>query len=178
MGGADLAEELGAAVEVLRVGHVPLGVAALAAGEDAVGAEVDEPRPHLRAPRRQAVGEERVHLERGDGVARLGALLDDADGVHHRLRPEVSKDLDHSVEATDVDVEERPARRGREPAVGPGLAPEGDPGLVRAVQRGAKLMPEHPVPAQDQDAQRCSSIAAAIVSSMRPTSRSRSKCRS
>ena len=38
----DLAQELGAAVEVDRVGLVGLPVAALAAAEDAVGGEVDQ----------------------------------------------------------------------------------------------------------------------------------------
>ena len=80
-----LAHELAAAVEVHRVGDVGLAVEPAPAGEDAVGADVHEPRTHRVALQRQLVRQQGVDLHGRDQVGDLRRLLHHADGVDHHV---------------------------------------------------------------------------------------------
>ena len=65
-GGVHLAEQLGPAVEILASGEVGLRVVSLAAGEHAVGADVDEPGADPAAGEGEPVRQQRVDLQARD----------------------------------------------------------------------------------------------------------------
>src|SRR5205823_3548425 len=80
-----LAEELGAAIEILGVGTVVFRVPALAPGEDAVRADVDQPGAGSLAQVSEPVWEERVHAQTNDRVLCGRQLLDDSDTVDYHV---------------------------------------------------------------------------------------------
>ena len=148
----DLAEQLGPSVEVDRVGLVVLAVASGAAGEDAVGAEMDQARAGWPAERREAVGEQRVHRDARDRIGRLGALFHDPDRVHHDGRTGRREGALDRVECGSVDPEEwtrRPEDRGQWGLTRAERRPHVE---VLARQDLAELVSEHSGAAEDEDA--------------------------
>ena len=109
-----------------------------------------------------------------EGTGQLGliALLDDADSVDDRLRPEGVEDRKDALRLAHVHAADHLAL---ERVCGAGRAAHGRPDLVARAQLPAQLPAEHPVAAEDQDAHAASRTASPISSSVRVTSRSRSK---
>ena len=101
-------------------------VAALSAGEDAVGGDVDQPHALRRTGGRQLVREERVDTNRLRRVRGFGALLDQTDAVHGHGR---------------VAVRERPLDARRDPRLSPRSACGRGRELRRTGRRGSRRAP-------------------------------------
>src|SRR5439155_16262632 len=150
-GSGDLAEQLRASVEIDRVRRVLLDVLAAPAGEDAVGAEMDETRARVSAELREEMREERIDRDAEHRIGRVRPLLDDADRIHDDVWPRPRDRVGDRVELKGIDAGDRlgPAVERRE--IGDGRAEGRERHRLRGEQL-AKLVAEHARATEDQDA--------------------------
>src|SRR5438309_279608 len=74
-------------VQINGIWEVVFGVITVCAGEDAIGAEVNQPRPTLASDPRDQVGEGGVHGDRFFGMLSEGwIMLDDPNAVDKSIR--------------------------------------------------------------------------------------------
>ena len=99
----DLAQQLAAPVQVLRVRRVGLPVQSPGTQKDAVGADVHEPRARDREQPRQAMLQACVDRQRRQRIVCLSELLDQANAVDHRNGPRKRESARQRVEMLDVD---------------------------------------------------------------------------
>ena len=153
---ADLAQELGASVEILRVRHVFLGVIAAPAAEHAVGTEMDDPPVPRRGGRRESVGQQGIDRKAGDREAGLIALLDDTDTVDDDLGTQHSQATCEAVQIHDVDaLDHQLGDVVADPAVErlrKRPADRADRAGISAAENLEHLVPEHALAAQHHDA--------------------------
>ena len=138
-------EQLRPPVQVPGVGRRGLGVVALPAGEDAVGAQVYEPRARRARELREAVREERVDLDARERVFGRRVLLDYADAVDDRVGSRRGEGARDRVEVLRRDAAYR-ARRVEQPRVrvSARVAAKGHVSVKARRESLPEFMPQHP----------------------------------